>query len=66
MNQLEGQVTVHLPAHAAEYELDLDVVADDHAEEVILVPCVRQARAGEVGLVSDLGEGGVKAEPPHA
>ena len=41
MNQFEGQVAVHLPAHAAEDELDLDGVADDHPEEIILVPCVR-------------------------
>ena len=59
MNQLEGQVAVHLPAHAAEDEFDFNVVADDHAEKVVLVAGVRQARAGEVGLVSDLGEGGV-------
>ena len=66
MNQFEGQVAVHLPAHAAEDELDLDGVADDHPEEIILVPCVRQARAGQVGLVSHLREGGVQAETTHS
>ena len=66
MNQFEGQVTVHLPAHAAEDELDLDGVADDHPEEVVLVPGVRQARAGQVGLVGHFGEGGVQAETTHS
>ena len=66
MNQFEGQVTVHLPAHAAEDELDLDGVADDHPEEVVLVPGVRQAGAGQVGLVSHFGECGVQTEAAHS
>ena len=55
MNKLEGQVTVHLAAHATEDELDLDAVADHHPEEVVLVAGLRQTGGREVGLVRDLG-----------
>ena len=54
MDQLERQVHLQLASHARQDDLDLDGVADDHAEEVVRVAGLGDRRAGQVRLVADL------------
>lgn len=45
MDQLEGEVSLQLAPHPAEDQLDLDAVADHHAQQVVDVPRLSQTAA---------------------
>ena len=42
MDQFEWEVSLQLPAHPTENQLDLDTVAHHHAQQVVHIPSLSQ------------------------
>jgi hypothetical protein len=54
MNEFEWQVDLKISAHSGKDDLDLNGVADDHAEEVVGIAGLRDRRTCQVRFIANL------------